>query len=166
MNYRKAADCLDKTKIGILVILGLGATGIMFINAVSRYVFNYSFVWAEEIIRILFVWSMFIAITDSFIRNEHIGFTTISGMNSFTRSFARILNNLCLLIVGGLLAFFGAKYDGMTGEVPLPGTDLPTSVLMWPGIAAGAVWTIVGGGRLVTAFRNFLAGKSESSPEA
>ena len=58
----------------ILVVLGVSATVIMFANAVGRYVFNTSFVWAEELIRILFVWGMFIAITDSFINNEHIGF--------------------------------------------------------------------------------------------
>ena len=165
MDFKKAARLIDKTKIGALIALGIGATFIMFVNAVSRYLFNYSFVWAEEIIRILFVWSMFIAITDSFLRNEHIGFTNIAEMNAFTRSLSKITNSLCLIVVGGLLAYFGAKYDRMTGEVPLPGTNLPTSLFMWPGIGAGAIWTVLGCVRFAEALKDLRTRRPGSASE-
>jgi TRAP-type C4-dicarboxylate transport system permease small subunit len=133
----------------LLVVLGVGATVVMFANAVGRYVFKSSFVWAEEIIRVMFVWSMFVAITDSFIRNEHIGFKNLSNLNAATRAFADTVYYLSLLVVGGAVAFYGWKYNAMTGTVPLPGTNLPAAVLMLPGIIAGVIWTAVGLIRLI-----------------
>jgi TRAP-type C4-dicarboxylate transport system permease small subunit len=133
----------------ILVVLGVSATVIMFANAVGRYVFNTSFVWAEELIRILFVWGMFIAITDSFINNEHIGFRNFAELNAITRFVADLIYSVSLTIVGGVLSYYGWKYNAMTGDVPLSGTNLPAAVLMLPGIVAGAVWCLFGAIRTV-----------------
>ena len=55
------------------MILGLAMTLIMFINALGRYILGDTFLWAEEVIRLLFAWAMFIGITDLFISGGHIG---------------------------------------------------------------------------------------------
>jgi TRAP-type C4-dicarboxylate transport system permease small subunit len=121
----------------------------MFGNAVSRYIFHYSFVWAEEVIRILFVWVMFIAITAAFIRNEHIGFDNLAKKSGPLNVIYRAAYAICLLAVGGILAFYGFRYNVMTGSVPLAATNLPTAIFNWPGIIAGAVWAILGAWRLI-----------------
>lgn len=149
MSRKATADWIRRSRTMILVVLGVSATVIMFANAVGRYVFNTSFVWAEELIRILFVWGMFIAITDSFINNEHIGFRNFAELNAMTRFVADLIYSVSLTIVGGVLAYYGWKYNAMTGDVPLSGTNLPAAVLMLPGIIAGIVWCIFGAVRTV-----------------
>lgn len=156
MNKKSATEWIRGAEITVLVALGVGATLIMFANAVGRYVFNTSFAWAEELIRILFVWSMFIAITESFIRNEHIGFKNLADLNAATKFAADLIYSVSLSIVGGVLAYYGWTYNAMTGDVPLPGTNLPTSVLMLPGIAAGGVWCVLG---MVRALRMVRKGR-------
>lgn len=40
----------------------------------------------------------------------------------------------------------------MTGDVPLPATNLPTSLFMWPGVIAGAAWVLIGLRQLASVF--------------
>lgn len=139
---------LHKLETYALVALGVAATLLMFGNAVGRYVFGSTLVWAEEVIRMLFVWAMFIAITTSFLRNEHIGFDGLAKRGGLLGAGSNLVHSICLIGVGGILAFFGYRYNALTGDVPLPATNLPTSIFMWPGIIAGAAWVIIGFMRL------------------
>ena len=49
-------DYLEET---ILIILLVIMTGVMGIQIVSRYVFQNSLTWSEELVRYMFVWSAF-----------------------------------------------------------------------------------------------------------
>lgn len=136
----------------ILVFLGLGMTLVTFGNAVGRYVFNYTAPWAEEATRIMFVWSMFVAITSGFIRNKHIGFSELAKKNAVTMFIGDLVYNVTLMVVGGVLAIYGWDYMIMTGGVPLAGTDLPTALFLLPGVIAGGIWAVTGFIRLVIQF--------------
>ena len=140
---------LGRLELTVLTILGVAATLIMFGNAVLRYVLGTSMIWAEEIIRLLFVWAMFIAITTAFWRNEHIGFDNLAKKGGWLGAVSGAASAACLLAVGAILAFYGFRYTVMTGGVPLPATNLPTALFMWPGVIAGAVWAVLGAVRLV-----------------
>ena len=133
----------------MLTALGVAATLIMFGNAVLRYLAGTTMVWSEEVIRLLFVWAMFIAITTAFWRNEHIGFDALAKKGGWLSGLSRAVSAFCLMAVGAILAFYGARYAAMTGDVPLPATNLPTALFMWPGVIAGAVWALMGAIRLV-----------------
>lgn len=137
-------DLIGKAEVTVLIIFGISATLIMFSNAVARYVFSSSFTWAEEVVRILFVWSMFIAITTGFIRNQHIGFTTLAEKHPRLQYLSTLFYKVILAVVGGVVAWYGYKYNTMIGDVPLAGTNWPTALFLIPGIAAGVVWTGVG----------------------
>ena len=133
-----------RIEMAIYLLLGIAMTLLMFSNAVMRYAFDSSIIWSEEIIRVLFVFAMFIAITGGFIRNEHIGFDSLAKRPGAFNFIYKAVTGLCLIIVGGLLAYEGGRFTLMTGDVPLPATNLPTSLFMWPGVIAGAVWVIIG----------------------
>ena len=135
---------LGRAELAILAFLGIAQTLIMFSNAIGRYFFEYTFPWAEEVTRILFVWAMFLAITTAFIRNQHIGFTAFAEKNAWARGFSEFFYDITLLDVGFILARYGWNYTKITGHVPLPGTDLPTAVFLLPGVIAGVVWSVTG----------------------
>ncbi len=135
---------LRKLEVGILTVGGIAATLVMFTNAVLRYAFESSLIWAEEFVRIVFVWTMFFAITTSFARCEHIGFDALMRSTRIGRRLQEILYGVSLACVGGLMAYYGYDYNMMTGDVVLPGTNLPTSVFLLPGIIAGGVWVLIG----------------------
>ena len=52
-------DYLEET---ILIILLVIMTGVMGIQIISRYVFQNSLTWSEELVRYMFVWSAFLGI--------------------------------------------------------------------------------------------------------
>lgn len=138
-----------RIEVAIYTVLGVAMTLLMFSNSVMRYVFDSSIVWSEEIIRMFFVLTMFIAITGGFIRNEHIGFDNFAKIPGVFNMIYRVVTGLCLIIVGGLLAYYGALFTLMTGDVPLPATNLPTGLFMWPGVIAGAAWVVIGAWKIV-----------------
>ena len=52
-NTRKYLYFLSVFSIGLMLV-------IIFLQVVSRYIFNHSFEWSEELARFLFVWTVFI----------------------------------------------------------------------------------------------------------
>lgn len=126
------------------VIIGTIMTIVMFINACGRYVFGSTFLWAEETVRICFVWAMFIAISELFLYGGHIGFDVVSSKNKWTGAFAKIVTNIVLIILGINLVYFGKEIIEQVGNVPLASTKLPNMVFQIPGILAGISWIIIG----------------------
>ena len=150
----KAPSVWRRIEVAVYLVLGVAMTLLMFSNAVMRYVFDSSIVWSEEVIRLLFVLAMFIAITGGFIRNEHIGFDGLAKRPGAFNMLFKIVTGLCLIIVGGLLAYEGGRFTLMTGDVPLPATNLSTSLFMWPGVIAGAAWGLIGLVKIVAIFKH------------
>lgn len=157
---QSAVALVRKVEIWLLCVLGVAMTLIMFANATLRYVFSSSIVWSEEVIRILFVWAMFIAITDSFIKDEHIGFDNLAKMGGWPKLLYRFGYALSLIVVGGVLAWHGWRFTVMTGDVPLAATNISTEVLMWPGVVAGFVWAVIGVVRLFRLVSDCLQGRT------
>ena len=153
MAIKKFVKYVKTIELVVLTLLGITATLVMVSNAIGRYVLGISIAWAEEIVRILFVWSVFIAITHGFIKNEHIGFKNISMITPTTRYLSDLLYAISLVFVGGALGYYGWNYNLMTGSVPLPGTNFPTAVFMLPGILAGFIWFFIGFLRLIVLLR-------------
>jgi len=150
---------IRRIEIGTLTILGIAITLLMFANAVLRYLFGLSIIWSEEVIRIMFVWAMFIAITGGFLRNQHIGFESIAFISRGTRLACDIGYAACLVVVGAVLSWQGLQYTLLTGDVGLPATDIATSVLLWPGVIAGAAWTVIGAWRFVALVSGIVKGQ-------
>ncbi|MDD2232154.1 MAG: TRAP transporter small permease subunit [Sphaerochaetaceae bacterium] len=157
MDLKKAIGIAQKTERIVLLILGIGATLIMFGNAVGRYLFHKTAVWAEEVIRMAFVWGMFIAITDAFITNDHIGFRNLVDKTKVTRMLSDVIYNIVLAFVGFILAFYGGQYNAITGMIPLSGTNWPTALFQIPGIIAGWAWVAIGLTRTVIIIKQYYS---------
>lgn len=148
------AGMVKKAERIFLTILGLIMTIVMFANACSRYLFSKTFLWAEETVRICFVWAMFIAISELFIHGGHIGFDVFSGKNKWTHTFSKAVTDLVLIAVGFNFIFFGRTIAAQVGLVPLASTKLPSMVFYIPGILAGAAWMVIGAADLAEMVRH------------
>ncbi len=133
-----------KTERVCLIVLGLTMSLVMFANACSRYFLSKTFLWAEETVRICFVWAMFIAISELFAYGGHIGFDVFSGKNRWTKKISKIITDAVLVVLGFNLVFFGRAIVSQVGMVPLASTKLPNMVFHIPGMIAGCVWMVIG----------------------
>jgi TRAP-type C4-dicarboxylate transport system permease small subunit len=66
---RKGKHLLVSEWLIVVFFTLLAAT--TFLGVLSRYVFNFSLAWSDELARYCFVWLVFIGIVVSFVRAEH-----------------------------------------------------------------------------------------------
>lgn len=140
----------------VLSLFAVSATLIMSSNAASRYLLRTTFYWAEESIRLIFVWSMFFAITTAFVRNQHIGFSALVERHPVLQEASRLLYAVTLGVVGAIVTYYGYRYMTLTGSVRLAGTELPSGLLLLPGVISGAVWAVLGAVRTVLVLRDLV----------
>lgn len=155
------ANMMLKIERICLMILGLVMSLVMFVNACSRYFFSNTFLWAEETVRICFVWAMFIAISELFIYGGHTGFDVFSGKNKWTKLFSKVVTDVVLIVLGFNFVYFGRAIVAQVGSVPLASTKLPSMVFYIPGILAGAAWMVIGAADIIGMLRKKNSGTEE-----
>jgi C4-dicarboxylate transporter, DctQ subunit len=64
---------LEQLEEGLIALLLAMMTIITFAQVIARYVFNYSFVWALELVTFLFAWLIFIGMAYGVRVGSHIG---------------------------------------------------------------------------------------------
>ncbi|HEY1227158.1 MAG TPA: TRAP transporter small permease [Ramlibacter sp.] len=64
---------LARVEEALVALLMAGMTLLAFAQVVARYVFNYSFVWALEVIGVLFAWLIFVGMSYGVRVGSHIG---------------------------------------------------------------------------------------------
>jgi TRAP-type C4-dicarboxylate transport system permease small subunit len=80
---------------------------VVFIQVVTRYLFQYSFPWAEEFPIFLFLWVSFLAASASQRENRHLGVTILADqLPSKFNWFAEYLNLIFSLIYFILLFYY------------------------------------------------------------
>jgi len=63
---------IERLEIRVCNLLLFGMTLIVILQVFSRYLFNYSFVWAEELVRYLMIWMVMIGAALVQAKNDHI----------------------------------------------------------------------------------------------
>ena len=71
--YSRALDGVDRIARWIIIAASATMIAIVTLQVVLRYGFNASLDWSEEISRLLFVWSMFLAIPLGIREGAHVG---------------------------------------------------------------------------------------------
>jgi TRAP-type C4-dicarboxylate transport system permease small subunit len=140
---------LDRAVNRFVEIIGGGVlctiVGVIFVNAVSRYAFNYSFNWVEELVIYLTPWlamtGLFLAIRrGTMIRIEYF-------YEKFNPAIRRPIGFLGNIVSVGILLFLGViSYDYVT----LFGGDLTIHMRFFKGFSTGAL--MVGGFGAALAF--------------
>jgi len=115
--------------IRIVIILQMGLMALIVnLQVVARY-FHVAFIWADEISRLLLVWSMMLGAVYALSDNQHIGLSfIIDRFSGAKRKFIMLVNNLAMLLLLVVIAIQGIKMLPMFGMSKAAATGMPISV--------------------------------------
>ncbi|WP_347309568.1 TRAP transporter small permease [Defluviimonas sp. SAOS-178_SWC] len=98
----KAGGVLDRAEKYLIVTLVGGIVLLVFSGALSRYVFNYSIAWSEELARFFFLWGALFGAAAACRTGQHGGIPLV--VDNFPRPLQKIVE---LVVVVGMLGFLG-----------------------------------------------------------
>ena len=116
---------LDRLAQAAVVVSIGGMVGIVASQVFARYILNNSIAWADEVSRLLFVWSIFLAIPIGIRRQSHIGiglFTdrlTASAQSLLARPVAVLAAALMMLVSWQAFAISVAQWDELMVSIDL-----------------------------------------------
>jgi len=119
MNLKSILRQLDKTEERIIFVLMVASLVILFVQVVLRYTLSYSFTWAEELVRIFFVWVTLMGISLACKYSMHIciDVTQLFLPKSLIR-YIDIVAAIITIFLGGLLAYLIFRIVGRQIEHP------------------------------------------------
>jgi TRAP-type C4-dicarboxylate transport system permease small subunit len=104
---------------------------IMILQVLYRYGLNSSLIWAEEICRYLLIWASFLACGIAYARGEIAAILLIDRLlprrAALLVSFVR---NVLVLVLLGVLAYYGWRYAVLSGSQPVPALGFLLSDLL------------------------------------
>jgi len=117
---------LHRLEEGLIALLLAVMTTITFSQVIARYVFNYSFVWALELVTYLFAWLIFIGMAYGVRVGTHIGVDAL--VKGLGRKTARTVGGIAaaLSIVYSVILFYGSwVYVKKMYDIGILAQDLP-----------------------------------------
>ena len=123
MNFGKMADRVEE---GLIAFLLTVMTLISFMQVVARYAFNYSFVWALELVTYLFAWLIFLGISYGVRIGSHIGVDALvrTLAPAKARAVAVVATVLCM-VYAAIVFYGGWVYVAKMIEIGILGDDIP-----------------------------------------
>lgn len=127
MSIRKIVDkTVDITMALSMVIVFL----VTFAQVISRFVFQLSIPWSTDIIRLTFLYSLFLGVTVGLREKGHLNIDVV--FNLLNKKAQIVLSILINILIGGFLVFLLVKglsvVSGAMGQ-RMPYLDMPISVL-------------------------------------
>ncbi|MBA2938991.1 TRAP transporter small permease [Paenibacillus sp. CGMCC 1.16610] len=127
---RKAALAIDTLFENLALVALTSMTLIVFVQVVTRKLFNFVFFWSEEVTLLLMVWFSFMGFALGFREKLHIA------MDSVTQHFPKRVNkvlgkiiDICIFGFGLYLVMNGWQFTELMNQSTLPATKLPTSFM-------------------------------------
>ena len=95
---------LEQLEEGLIALLLAMMTIITFAQVIARYVFNYSFVWALELVTFLFAWLIFIGMAYGVRVGSHIGVdAAVKLLGPRTGRVVTIIATILCIVYAGLV---------------------------------------------------------------
>jgi C4-dicarboxylate transporter DctQ subunit len=119
----------DRVEEGAIAFLLALMTLITFGQVIARYVFDYSFVWALELVTFLFAWLIFLGMSYGVRVGSHIGVDAL--VRALRPRTARVVGAIAALfcIAYALIALFGSwRYVATMHGIGTLAQDLPIPV--------------------------------------
>jgi TRAP-type C4-dicarboxylate transport system permease small subunit len=98
----------------------------MIVSVFLRYVFDLTFVWAEEFITMVFIASTFFGAAVATRENEHISIDSfIEVLPEKVRILLNVLSHLVISVVLGFVFYYSLNWIEKAGELLTPGLRVP-----------------------------------------
>lgn len=116
---------LDRLARGLCVLTIGGMVVIVAAQVFARYVLNNSIGWADEVARLLFVWSIFLAVPVGIPMGSHIGITILTdrlpeaARTILARAIAAVAAALTLLVAWQSFTIAIAQWDELMVSIDL-----------------------------------------------
>jgi len=158
----KVFSFIEKIETWVCILFLLGMTLIVVLQVFSRYLLNYSFVWAEELVRYLMIWMVMIGAALVQSINDHIRidyFPMLAGPR--VRRAMETIFRLCTLVFIIILTVKGIKIAYFNRLFESSGLRIS---MLWPNLALPLGGILIGaytGKALVQDFHRMLTWPSE-----
>jgi TRAP-type C4-dicarboxylate transport system permease small subunit len=148
LGRNKIANWFESIQTGICIVFLALMSLIVIVQVFSRYIFNFSFVWAEELVRYLMIWMVMLGSALVQAKNEHIRidfFPMLAGARG--RRVMEIFFRLATLVFLVIITFKGFKVSWFNQLFESSGLRIS---MLWPTLAIplGAItigsYTVIG----------------------
>lgn len=117
---------LERLEEGLIATLLAVMTLLAFAQVVARYVFNFSFVWALELITILFAWLIFLGMSYGVRVGSHIGVDAlVRTLKPRTARFVAAIGAVLCIAYAVIFVVGGWIYVAKMYEIGILLQDLP-----------------------------------------
>lgn len=108
---KKVSDLLSKIISGFLFIFIIVLTAITFLQVLSRFIFHIPIVWSEEVVRMSFVWIIFLGSAIAVKEGIHLTLDMIvSALSEKWRYIVRLIILGLIFIAAGIICYGGLNY--------------------------------------------------------
>ena len=102
---------------------------LVFMNVVSRYIFNHSIIWAEEVSQYLMVWVAFLGAGLALRQGRHVAIEMLQDrLPSKARRMTRHLVALLLILFMGILIVLGFQFAHFAWDQETPVLNIPQGI--------------------------------------
>ncbi|MDS9472472.1 TRAP transporter small permease [Sporosarcina pasteurii] len=148
---KRFATYSDKLLKLFAVICVVAMSLLVFSNVVSRYIFDSSIPWANEMSRFFFVWLVFFGAIEALKSNEHMAVDLLVGkLPKVVRKISFVFINLVILFLLYMIFDGSIKITQLSINSPAPATGIPFSFMNGMGIILSVGMAIIVITRLIT----------------
>jgi len=121
---------LTRWELDLCVILFLFMTVLQTVQVITRYVFRHSFVWAEELSMIMFIWMGWLSISAAITYRKHMAITfAVDMLPKKIQRYSKILVNIIFIIF--CACFIGPSIDVVVKFFNGPGVTALLRIPKW-----------------------------------
>ena len=132
-RYFAALEVIDRAARWLIIVSSAVMIVVVTLQVVLRYAFNTSIDWSDEVSRLLFVWSMFLAIPLGLREGSHVGIELL--VQFIPAAPRRMLARACSLVGIGLMAIvlhFTVSVSVETWDELMPTLPVSTNWFLVP----------------------------------
>ncbi len=141
--FRRILSGIDWIAALLVILAMAGMVSVVSTQVVMRYVLNSSLDWAEEVSRLLFVWSVFLAVPLGIKRGSHVGLALLTSLLplGLRTGLYRLVNAGALLLMT-VLAWEATRLTFEQWDEPMTTLDVSVGTFMLP-VVIGAMHSIL-----------------------
>ena len=114
---------------GLIVAMMAAMVALVFANVISRYVFNYSIIWAEELSQYLMVWIAFLGAGLAMREGRHVSVQMLQeALPQPVARFLRILLEIAILLFLASLVVLGVMFVRFAWDQETPVMNISAGI--------------------------------------